>query len=53
MNEASPATKYAIRVVKQGDLDDLKALIARLPDASKLTLADAEDVETGRKKGGL
>ena len=46
MNEASPATKYAIRVVKQGDLDDLKALIARLPDASKLTLADAEDVET-------
>ena len=46
MNEASPATRYTIRVVKQGDLDDLKALVARLPAASKLTLADAEDVET-------
>ena len=46
MNEASPATRYTIRVVKQGNLDDLKALVARLPAASKLTLADAEDVET-------
>lgn len=46
MNEASPATKYTIRVVMQGDLKDLKEIIARLPDASKLTLADAEDVET-------
>ena len=46
MNEASPATKYTIRVVMQGDLEDLKEIIARLPDASKLTLADAEDVET-------
>ena len=46
MNEASPATKYTIRVVIQGNLKDLKAIIARLPDASKLTLADAEDVET-------
>ena len=46
MNEASPATKYTIRVVKQGNLDDLQAIVARLPDASKLTLADAEDVET-------
>ena len=46
MNEASPATKYTIRVVIQGNLEDLKAIIARLPDASKLTLADAEDVET-------
>ena len=46
MNEASPATKYTIRVVMQGDLEDLREIIARLPDASKLTLADAEDVET-------
>ena len=46
MNEASPATKYTIRVVMQGDLEDLIEIIARLPDASKLTLADAEDVET-------
>lgn len=46
MNEASPATKYTIRVVMQGDLEDLQEIIARLPDASKLTLADAEDVET-------
>ena len=46
MNEASPATKYTIRVVMQGDLEDLEEIIARLPDASKLTLADAEDVET-------
>ena len=46
MNEASPATRYTIRVVMQGDLEDLQAIIARLPDASKLTLADAEDVET-------
>ena len=46
MNEASPATRYTIRVVIQGNLDDLKAIVARLPDASKLTLADAEDVET-------
>ena len=46
MNEASPATRYTIRVVIQGNLEDLKAIIARLPDASKLTLADAEDVET-------
>ena len=46
MNEASPATKYTIRVVIQGDLADLKEIVARLPDASKLTLADAEDVET-------
>ena len=46
MNEASPATKYTIRVVIQGNLEDLQAIIARLPDASKLTLADAEDVET-------
>lgn len=46
MNEASPATRYTIRVVIQGNLKDLKAIIARLPDASKLTLADAEDVET-------
>ena len=46
MNEASPATKYTIRVVKQGNINDLKAIVARLPDASKLTLADAEDVET-------
>lgn len=46
MNEASPATKYTIRVVMQGDLEDLNEIIARLPDASKLTLADAEDVET-------
>lgn len=46
MNEASPATRYTIRVVIQGNLEDLQALIARLPAASKLTLADAEDVET-------
>ena len=46
MNEASPATRYTIRVVIQGNLDDLKEIVARLPDASKLTLADAEDVET-------
>lgn len=46
MNEASPATRYTIRVVIQGNLADLKEIIARLPDASKLTLADAEDVET-------
>ena len=46
MNEASPATRYTIRVVIQGDLADLKEIVARLPDASKLTLADAEDVET-------
>lgn len=46
MNEASPATRYTIRVVIQGNLEDLQAIIARLPDASKLTLADAEDVET-------
>lgn len=46
MNEASPATKYTIRVVIQGNLADLKEIVARLPDASKLTLADAEDVET-------
>ena len=46
MNAGSPPKKYTIRVVKQGNLDDLKAIVARLPDASKLTLADAEDVET-------
>lgn len=46
MNEASPATRYTIRVVIQGNLEDLQAIIARLPAASKLTLADAEDVET-------
>ena len=46
MNEASPATRYTIRVVIQGDLADLKEIVARLPAASKLTLADAEDVET-------
>lgn len=46
MNEASPATRYTIRVVIQGNLADLKEIVARLPAASKLTLADAEDVET-------
>ncbi len=46
MQAARPRNTPSV-LLKQGNLDDLKAIVARLPDASKLTLADAEeDVET-------